>query len=101
MLNAAVGSAGLNELLDANISVEDVGIFKPSSKVYDLVLKEFSCEPSEVLFVSSNGWDVAGAAGFGFETVWANREGAPVDRLPHAPKHILSDLSSLPTLVNT
>lgn len=98
MLEGAVDFAGIEVYLDAVLSVEQVGIFKPSAKVYDLVGARFDCAPSEVLFVSSNGWDASAAAGYGFKTVWVNRTGDPVDRLPHAPNHILSDLSSVPEL---
>lgn len=98
MLEGAVDFAGIEVYLDAVLSVEQVGIFKPSAKVYDLVGARFDCAPSEVLFVSSNGWDASAAAGYGFKTVWVNRAGDPVDRLPHVPDHILSDLSSVPEL---
>ncbi|MHA6324986.1 haloacid dehalogenase type II [Roseivivax sp. CAU 1753] len=98
MLEGAVDSAGIGEYLDATLSVEDVGIFKPSSKVYDMVGARFGCVRDEVLFVSSNGWDAAGAAGYGFTTVWVNRKDEPVDRLPARPRHVLSDLSTLSTL---
>ena len=98
MLQAAVDSAGINEVLDDSLSVEDVGIFKPDAQVYELVLKRFKCTPDQVLFASSNGWDAAGATGFGFQTVWVNRAGEPVDRLPHRPQHILSDLTDIPAL---
>jgi len=98
MLQAAVSSAGIGRLLDHVLSVESVGVFKPSSKVYDLVGRAFGCEAGNVLFVSSNGWDVAAAAGYGFTTVWVNRAGAPVDRLPHRPHHVLDDLTGIPDL---
>lgn len=98
MLEGAVDSAGIGTFLDAVLSVEDVGIFKPSSRVYDLVGTEFGCPKDDVLFVSSNGWDIAGASGYGFETVWANRAGDPVDRLPHRPAHVLTDLTAIPEL---
>lgn len=98
MLEGAVEFAGVGMYLDAVLSVEEVGIFKPSSQVYDLVGARFGCAKDEVLFVSSNGWDIAGAAGYGFETVWVNRAGDPVDRLPHGPAHRLSDLTRLPEL---
>ncbi|MEL7298798.1 MAG: haloacid dehalogenase type II [Pseudomonadota bacterium] len=99
MLEAAARSAGLGDLLDAQLSVEDVGIFKPSSKVYDMVGEMFGTAPGEVMFVSSNGWDAAHAAAYGFRTVWVNRAGAPMDRLPGKPQHVLRDLSSLPDLL--
>jgi 2-haloacid dehalogenase len=99
MLDAAVRSAGIGALLDDVLSVESVGIFKPARVVYDLVGQRFGCPPEEVLFVSSNGWDVCAAAGYGFRTVWVNRAGDPVDRLPAAPEAQLSDLSGIPGLV--
>ncbi|WP_293574418.1 haloacid dehalogenase type II [Phaeobacter sp.] len=99
MLAGAVRSAGLSETLDDILSVETVGIFKPDSRVYDLVGQRFGCRNEEVLFVSSNGWDAAGASGYGFVTAWANRAGEPVDRLPWTPQHILSDLQAIPELV--
>lgn len=98
MLDGAVDSAGIGEFLDAVLSVEDIGIFKPSSRVYDMVGARFGCNKEDVLFVSSNGWDIAGAAGYGFRTVWVNRAGDPVDRLPHRPAHVLTDLSTIPEL---
>ncbi|MCK0149655.1 haloacid dehalogenase type II [Marivita sp. S6314] len=98
MLEGAVDSARIGEFLDAVLSVEDIGTFKPSSAVYDMVEARLGCAKDEVLFVSSNGWDAAGAAGYGFETAWVNRAGDPVDRLPHQPHHILTDLSTIPEL---
>lgn len=98
MLEGAVDSAGIGEFLNAVLSVEDVGIFKPSSRVYDIVGSRFGCAKEDVLFVSSNGWDIAGASGYGFQTVWVNRAGDPIDRLPHGPAHVLSDLTTIPEL---
>lgn len=98
MLASAVRSAGIGELLDAVLSVESVGVFKPHRSVYDLVGQRFGGDPAEVLFVSSNGWDAAAAAGYGFATAWVNRAGAPMDRLPHRPGHLLADLNAIPDL---
>ncbi|MEO1733925.1 MAG: haloacid dehalogenase type II [Pseudomonadota bacterium] len=98
MLNGAVASAGIGDLLDDVLSVESVGVFKPDARVYDLVQKRFECARSDVLFVSSNGWDAAGAAGYGFETAWVNRATEPVDRLPWTPNAVLSDLTGIPDL---
>ncbi|MFW8594261.1 haloacid dehalogenase type II [Cribrihabitans neustonicus] len=98
MLDGAVQSAGIGDLLDAVLSVESVGIFKPDSRVYDLVGQHFGCAAGEVLFVSSNGWDAAGATGYGFTTAWVNRAGEPVDRLPWRPAHVLEDLTAIPDL---
>ena len=99
MLSGAVDSAGVGDLLDDVLSVESVGIFKPARVVYDLVGKRFSCVPSEVLFVSSNGWDAAAAASYGFRTLWVNRMGEPVDNLPGRPAHKAKDLTGVPALL--
>ncbi|MGB8623087.1 MAG: haloacid dehalogenase type II [Paracoccaceae bacterium] len=98
MLEGAVASAGIGDMLDDVLSVESVGVFKPHRSVYDLVGKRFGCAPGEVLFVSSNGWDAAAASGYGFTTAWVNRVGAPMDRLPWCPAHVLPDLTSIPDL---
>jgi len=98
MLEGAVDFAGIGIYLDAVISVEDVGIFKPAPKVYELVEQQMGCSRDEVLFVSSNGWDAACATGFGFQTAWVNRAGEPMDRLPWTPAHTLSDLTTIPEL---
>jgi 2-haloacid dehalogenase len=98
MLEAAVASAGIADLLEAVLSVEAVGVFKPARAVYELVGARFGTVPGAVLFVSSNGWDAAAATGYGFDAVWVNRAGEPVDRLPWRPRRILSDLASIPDL---
>ena len=98
MLDGAVKSAGLADVLDDVLSVEDVGVFKPSARVYDLVQARFGGDRAEVLFVSSNGWDAAAAAGYGFDTVWVNRTGEPPDRLPATPPHVLTSLHAIPEL---
>ncbi len=98
MLDGAVKSAALDGLLDDVLSVEDVGIFKPAEVVYDMVGNRFGCTRTEVLFVSSNGWDVAAATGYGFRTAWVNRASEPVDRLPARPGHIFNDLTGIPAL---
>lgn len=96
MLNGAVESANVQDLLDDVLSVESVGIFKPAPEVYELVTKRFNCARDEVLFVSSNGWDAACATGYGFKTAWVNRAGEPVDRMPWTPAIILNDLTNIP-----
>ena len=98
MLDGAVQSAGIGDVLDDVLSVESVGVFKPHASVYDLVQNRFGCARNEVLFVSSNGWDAAGASGYGFVTAWVNRAGEPMDRLPWRPAHVLSDLTTIPQL---
>ena len=99
MLDAAIASAGIAPQLDAILSVEAVGVFKPHARVYDLVGAQFGCAKDQVLFVSSNGWDAAGAAGYGFRTIWVNRAGDPPDRLYAQPHHTLRDLVTIPELV--
>ena len=68
---------------------------------YNLVLESFTRDKNEILFVSSNGWDVASAAGFGFKSVWVNRNSEPIDRLPWKPKHVLTNLTDIPKLTKT
>ena len=99
MLADAVEAAGLGRHLDRVLSVEEAGVYKPHPKVYALVEQAFGCAPAEVLFVSSNGWDAAGAAAFGFRTLWVNRRGLPVDRLFARPAHIAADLTGLKELI--
>jgi len=98
MLEGAVKSAGIGGVLDAVLSVEQVGNFKPDRRVYDMVGTEFGTTPDEVLFVSANGWDAAAGAGYGFETLWVNRASDPRDRLPWTPQHIAADLTVVPAL---
>ena len=99
MLDGAVDHSGVGLYLDAVLSVEEVGVFKPARAVYDMVGARFGCQPAEVLFVSSNGWDAAGAARYGFRTAWVNRAGLPPDRLMAEPTHVLPDLTTIPELI--
>jgi 2-haloacid dehalogenase len=99
MLEGAIRSAGIGSDLDAVLSVESVGIFKPAPQVYALVEHRFGVARDEVLFVSSNGWDAAAAADYGFDTVWVNRAGLPMDRLPGTPRRVLTDLRTIPEFV--
>ncbi|RVT85779.1 haloacid dehalogenase type II [Rhodobacteraceae bacterium CCMM004] len=96
MLDAAVDSAGIGPMLDAVLSVEEVGVFKPDARVYDMVGARFGSQPGNVLFVSANGWDAAAAGAYGFSTVWVNRGGEPVDRLPDPPAQMMTDLTRIP-----
>jgi 2-haloacid dehalogenase len=98
MLDGAVESAGIGDLIDAILSVEAVGVFKPARAVYDLVGETFGVPAGAVLFVSSNGWDAAAGTGYGFDTVWVNRAVEPMDRLPWTPRRVLPDLSRIPEL---
>jgi 2-haloacid dehalogenase len=98
MLDAAVEAAGIGDALEAVLSVEMVGVFKPAPVVYGLVGTALGVAPAEVVFVSANGWDAAGAAAFGFRSVWVNRGGAPVDRLPARPEHVVATLGPVPEI---
>ncbi|MEL6167609.1 MAG: haloacid dehalogenase type II [Pseudomonadota bacterium] len=100
MLEDAIASAGIGAQLDAVLSVEEVGVFKPDPSVYDLVGRHLGTDRGEVLFASSNGWDAASAARYGFVTVWVNRAGAPAERLPAPSDHMLADLTKIPALVD-
>jgi 2-haloacid dehalogenase len=95
MLDAAVAAAGIGSALDAVLSVESVGVYKPDPRVYTLVTATFTVAPAAVTFVSSNRWDVMGAATFGFRAVWINRQGAPDEYAEAAPVSALSDLGGL------
>lgn len=99
MLEAAVGAAGLTGRFHDIFSVEEIGVYKPDRRVYNMVNDAYGTPSGQTLFVSSNGWDVAGAASFGFRTVWVNRAGDPVDRLPWKPDMTMNDLSELPVLL--
>ena len=98
MLDAGIASAGIGDSLDAVLSVENAGVFKPAPEVYQLATARFGIAAGEVLFMSSNGWDIHGAASFGFRCVWINRSGAPAECLPGAPVLSLSSLTPLPRL---
>jgi 2-haloacid dehalogenase len=99
MLATAAQSAGIDGMLDAILSVEEVGIFKPHPKVYQLAVDRLAVRPDQIAFQSSNAWDVSGAASFGLRAVWINRQGMPPERLPSTAEHELSDLSELPALL--
>ncbi len=99
MLVAGLNSTGLSERIDTVLSVEKVGVFKPHPSTYKLVTDHFEVDPKEVCFVSGNGWDVAGAAGFGFRVAWINRGAAAREHLPAGPDAELPDLSGLPALL--
>ena len=98
MLEGAVSAAGIGDVLDACLSVQSLGVYKPARPVYGLVGEYFGCPAREVLFVSSNCWDACAASGYGFRAVWANRAGEPMDRLPWKPAHVVSDLTQIPQL---
>jgi 2-haloacid dehalogenase len=95
MLTDAVRSAKLEGVFDGVVSVVSAGIFKPSPKVYQLIVGRFSAVPGEVSFQSSNRWDIAGAKAFGFRCVWVNRAGDPDEYPDLPPDRIVRDLHAL------
>jgi 2-haloacid dehalogenase len=97
MLAAAVEAAGIGGHLDAVLSVDAIRLYKPRPEVYALVTERFKTAPSEVVFVSSNRWDVMGAATFGFRTAWINRAHLPAEYEP-APDATLAGLNELITM---
>ncbi len=99
MLAAAAESAGLARLLDLVISVEEVGVYKPSAPVYRLAPDRLGLWPAEIVFVSSNGWDACGAKVSGLRVAWCNRAGQPRERIPDAPDAEIRSLAELPALV--
>ena len=99
MLASAVRNADLGDVLDAVLSVEEVGVFKPHPSVYRLASDRLGLEPGEICFLSSNGWDAYAAKAFGFRAVWCNRYNQPPERLPETPDGRIETLAALPAIV--
>lgn len=100
MLQAAAESAGIDQILDDIISVEDIGVFKPKPEVYGLIQKHLPGEKSEIGFVSSNSWDVAGSGSAGLTTFWIQRRATePQEELGFPATHIIHAVTDLPALV--
>ena len=99
MLDAAVAAAGIGDSLDAVLSVEEVGIFKPHRSVYRLVVDRLGVPAARVSFQSSNAWDANGAATFGFRVAWCNRFGQGQERVPEPPDAEIATLAELPALL--
>jgi len=99
MLEAAVNNAKLGGLLDAVLSVEDVGVYKPDPRVYQLAVDRLGISASKISFQSSNAWDAHAASSFGMKVVWCNRYGQCPERLPGRPDHEITSLSELPEIV--
>lgn len=95
MLASAVKSAQLEDHLDAVLSVDSVRVYKPRSDVYRLVTQGMSITSKDVIFASSNRWDVMGARAFGFRTIWVNRGNLPEEYHAHPPERVVPDLHSL------
>jgi 2-haloacid dehalogenase len=98
MLDPLIAGSGLAPLLDAVISVDEAGVYKPDPRVYALALEHLRVPAPRIAFVSANGWDAAGAAAFGFTTFWINRAGLPVERHAPAPHHVVATLADVATI---
>ena len=96
MLSSAVDNANLGGLFDAVLSVEEVGVFKPHSSVYQLAVDRLAVAPKQICFISSNGWDAFSAKAFGFHVLWCNRFAQVPERIPDVPDGEIPDLSELP-----
>ena len=99
MLDAAVRSARLETLLDSVLSIEEVGLYKPHPKVYQLAVDRLSVPASAISFQSSNAWDAYAASSFGMKVVWCNRYRQRKERLPGKPDHEIETLAELPRIV--
>lgn len=99
MLDAAVGSAGLQDLFDAVLSADAVRVFKTDPRVYDYCLSRLGRRADEVAFQSSNAWDAYAASAYGMSAVWCNRYGQRPERLPGRPDHEIRSLAELPALL--
>jgi len=99
MLDAAVRNAKLDALLDLVLSVEDVGVYKPHRKVYQLAVERLGVPAASIAFQSSNAWDAHAASAFGMKVVWCNRYGQRAERLPGLPDREVKSLAELPSLV--
>ncbi|TMH59836.1 MAG: haloacid dehalogenase type II [Betaproteobacteria bacterium] len=99
MLELLAATTGLASHLDAVLSVDAAGVYKPSPRVYQLAVDHLKLLPPRIGFVSSNGWDAVGAKAFGLTVIWVNRAGAPLERHGPKPDAIIGSLAELPALV--
>ena len=99
LLNELVQSNNLNNLFDDIFSIEEVGVYKPDSKVYDLPIKKYNIEKNEVAFLSANTWDVSGGGNYGYNSIWVNRNKNIFDNLDYIPKNTINNLSELFNLI--
>ena len=99
LLDELVKSNHLDNLFDDIFSIEQVGVYKPSSRVYDLPIKKYNINKSEVAFLSANTWDVSGGGNYGYQSIWVNRNNNIFDNLDFKPKYQITDLNKLIELV--
>jgi len=99
LLKELVLSNSLDDIFDDIFSIEEVGIFKPDSKVYDLPVKRYKIQKEQILFLSSNTWDVSGAGNYGYNSVWVNRNKSIFDKLDFEPKNEIKSLEDLLSII--
>ena len=99
LLNELVKSNNLDSIFDDIFSIEEVGIYKPSSKVYDIPIKKFKIQKDEVVFLSANTWDVSGGGNYGYNSVWVNRNNNIFDSLDYKPQNEVKNLSQLLNII--
>ncbi len=95
LLNELVKSNNLENIFDDIFSIEEVGVYKPDSKVYDIPIKKYNIKKNEVAFLSANTWDISGGGNYGYNSIWVNRKNNTFDNLDYLPKHQIKDLSKL------
>ena len=99
LLNELIESNNLKNIFDDVFSIEEVGIYKPSSKVYDLPIKKYNIQKDEVAFLSANTWDVSGGGNYGYNSIWVNRSKNIFDNLDYKPSNEINNLKQLLDLV--
>ena len=95
LLNGLVKSNDLENIFDDIFSIEEVGIYKPDSKVYDMPIKKYKIQKEEVVFLSANSWDVSGGGNYGYNSIWVNRNNNIFDNLDYQPKLQIKNLRDL------
>ena len=100
LLNELVKTNKLNNIFDDIFSIEEVGIYKPDSKVYDMPIKKYSINKNEVAFLSANTWDISGGGNYGYNCIWVNRNNNVFDNLDYIPKYEIKNLNQLLEIFN-
>ena len=99
LLNELVKSNNLNDLFDDIFSIEEVGVYKPDSKVYDIPVKKYKIKKDEITFLSANTWDVSGGGNYGYQAIWVNRNNNIFDNLDYKPTNEIKSLKELTNLI--
>jgi 2-haloacid dehalogenase len=98
-LNQLVKSNNLDNLFDDLFSIEQVGIYKPDSKVYDIPIKKYNIQKNEVAFLSANTWDISGGGNYGYNSIWVNRNNNIFDNLDYKPQNEIKNLKELLNII--